>query len=172
MDELTQDVVRTALDYSPESGVLRWRRPPSRNATIKAGDLAGCINSDGYLQVKLRGKSRIAHRLIWLYQHGVWPSGVIDHRNGVKTDNRLVNLREVSVAVNSQNRKKVRSCRKYDLPMCVYTNEHNLKTLRRPYQAKVFIQGKYVSGGFYSTPEAASEKAEAMRLAHTGYVNE
>lgn len=38
-----------------------------------------------------------------LYIYGVWPSKQIDHINGIRHDNRLVNLREVSYRVNQQN---------------------------------------------------------------------
>ena len=47
---------------------------------------------------------RIAiHRAAWALYHGRWPSE-IDHLNGIKTDNRLCNLREVSGRENLQNR--------------------------------------------------------------------
>jgi len=41
----------------------------------------------------------------WLLIHKVWPDE-IDHINGVKNDNRLLNLRSVSHRTNMQNTKK------------------------------------------------------------------
>ncbi len=46
----------------------------------------------------------MAHRLAWLFVHGVWPKEQIDHRNGIRDDNRFVNLREATLAENNQNR--------------------------------------------------------------------
>jgi HNH endonuclease len=51
----------------------------------------------------------LAHRLAWLYVHGIWPERKIDHINGNPCDNRLVNLRDVSQAQNMQNYRKAKS---------------------------------------------------------------
>lgn len=122
MGALTQSRVLAMFNYDAVSGELLWRIRPSIRSCARIGDLAGCVNSDGYLQVKTGGKAYIAHRLIWLYVTGEWPSDQVDHRNGDRLDNRWENLRVVTGAVNSQNRKKSRSGRKYNLPICVYTN--------------------------------------------------
>jgi hypothetical protein len=38
--------------------------------------------------------------------YGMWPQGQIDHINGIRTDNRLSNLRDVSSAVNNHNSQR------------------------------------------------------------------
>jgi hypothetical protein len=43
------------------------------------------------------------HRLIFLMHHGYLPK-YIDHINGIKTDNRIENLREATISDNSCNR--------------------------------------------------------------------
>ena len=60
--------------------------------------------ADGYLYVYVptQGRTVGAHRLAWFLAMGRWPKGVIDHKNGVRTDNRFFNLRDVSVAENSR----------------------------------------------------------------------
>lgn len=54
-------------------------------------------NSDGYFAIGLRdGRDRfkvLAHRLVWFHHNGRIPDGLtINHKNGVRTDNRLSNL--------------------------------------------------------------------------------
>lgn len=58
---------------------------------------------DGYLVMRIDGKTYFSHRLVWLYVHGTFPSGVIDHINRIKTDNRPENLRDVTRSENRQN---------------------------------------------------------------------
>ena len=64
------------------------------------------VNSRGYVVVKFNRSLYLAHRLAWLYLHGVWPSGDIDHINGVMTDNRECNLRDVPTRLNQENRRR------------------------------------------------------------------
>ena len=101
MIDLTQDGIRKALHYFQETGEVRWRFGNGRN--VKPWQLAGSINGHGYRDIKINGKTIAAHRLIWLYVHGHLPKNVIDHKNRVRIDNRLSNLRDVSYTDNSQN---------------------------------------------------------------------
>lgn len=110
--DITQDFLRSLFDYDPETGVLTWKWRPRglfdsdkgwRIANAKcAGKPTGCVSSSGYSQVNFFGKIFPAHRLIWLLVYGEWPDDV-DHINGVKHDNRLCNLRNVSHAENTRN---------------------------------------------------------------------
>ena len=49
------------------------------------------------------GKKLLAHRAAWAIYYGKWPDGVLDHINGVRYDNRIKNLRDVSVVENVKN---------------------------------------------------------------------
>ena len=64
---------------------------------------AGSYDKDGYLIVKIKGKQYKAHRLIYALHYGLMPVGVIDHINGIRTDNRIENLRCVTQADNVAN---------------------------------------------------------------------
>ena len=103
---LTQEKLKEMLRYDESTGVFTWRTPRPR---VKVGDNAGCTNARGYCMIETGCKAYGAHRLVWLYVHGEFPPDQIDHINGIKTDNRLVNLRAVTNAQNSQNRKTQKS---------------------------------------------------------------
>jgi hypothetical protein len=91
---ITQEELRRRYTYDPDTGYVMY---------IREGTKAGWTNSSGYLCLRISGKQYFVHRLIWLYVHGVMPSGVIDHINQSKHDNRLCNLRDVPSSVNNHN---------------------------------------------------------------------
>ncbi len=94
------DLVLSLLHYEPATGVFTWKRGP------RAGLRAGSVDKTaGYEQIGIDGKLYRSHRLAWLYVHGSWPAGQIDHINGVRDDNRMANLRDASSDTNNQNRK-------------------------------------------------------------------
>lgn len=90
--------------YEPETGLIYFNEGW---CPIDAGQLAcGARAGAGYRNVSLRGKyggSFAAHRVAWKMLTGRDPKGVIDHINGIRDDNRAVNLRDVSPSVNAQN---------------------------------------------------------------------
>jgi HNH endonuclease len=101
---LTQEKLKTLLQYDPDTGVLIWRTKPSRG--VKAGRIAGTPTSEGYIALQINKQKMYAHRAIWLYVHGVWPSEEIDHINRIRNDNRLCNLRLANRLENSHNTRK------------------------------------------------------------------
>ncbi len=70
----------------------------------------GSLSSRGYLVCTLhykgmRKQAKI-HQIIWIAFNGpISSKKIIDHKNRVKTDNRLLNLRLVSHKDNSKNRR-------------------------------------------------------------------
>ncbi len=73
-----------------------------------AGEEAFYNCSDGYYCGRIFGKAYRAHRIIWAAYYGdEAPDGaLIDHINGVPTDNRISNLRIVSRVGNMRNMKR------------------------------------------------------------------
>ena len=61
-------------------------------------------NHLGYKRAKFAGKFWLAHHLVWWMHHGS-PPKEIDHINGNRQDNSIDNLREVTRAENTSNRK-------------------------------------------------------------------
>jgi len=95
--------LRELFAYEPDTGVITRLVAAGRSRSMST---VGAICDTGYLVVKVDGKKLKAHRLAWALYHGSWPKNHIDHINGVKTDNRLSNLRDVTVAQNLQNQRR------------------------------------------------------------------
>lgn len=95
--------------YDPETGKLTWKeRPPTTRAnkchnSRDAGKEVGAADSWGHRQVRVGGKLRAVHRVIWKMMTGQDPKEQIDHINGVYDDNRWVNLREATAQQNCWN---------------------------------------------------------------------
>lgn len=119
---IAPELLRQLLRYEPETGKLFWRERPDNlfeegkhdarhTASCWNSKLAGkralsCLNSNGYYRGRVLRRSLLAHRVIWAMEHGEWPRDQIDHTNGVRTDNRLANLRESNHLKNGKNIKK------------------------------------------------------------------
>jgi len=90
---LTQEELKSKVIYFPEEGYF---------IRLPLGNVAG-YNENGYVKLKINGKGYFAHRLAWLYMTGEMPKDCIDHINGIKHDNRFINLRECTRQQNNLN---------------------------------------------------------------------
>lgn len=118
---LTQDRLKELMRYDEETGILTRRVSTSSNA--RAGDIAGSKDKDGYLVIRIDKKLYRAHRLAFLYVYGRFPEEFTDHINGIRDDNRISNLREVTRQENMQNQKK-RTRPDMSMPTGVVVNKH------------------------------------------------
>lgn len=88
---------------SPDTGLLHHRI--SRGANRK-GDQVGTQNRLGYLIATIDYKTYLVHRILWAMATRQDPgSRIIDHANGIPSDNRMCNLRLASHAQNGLNTK-------------------------------------------------------------------
>lgn len=159
--ELTTNELKEVLRYEPETGHFYWRQRGVGRRRVDAP--AGSISKDGYVVISFGYKAYKAHRLAWLYMHGKWPSGVIDHINGNPGDNRITNLRDTSQISNAQNRRKTSA-----------NNKSGVIGVRQDgsrWRAQITAGGKTVQLGTFDTVEAAVEaRAKAQSRIHIGSV--
>jgi len=116
MKELTQELLKELLHYNPETGVFTWKARAEKHfktyKSFKVWNARFPAKKAGYYEVKgdykrelvsILGKRIKSHRLAWLYVYGAYPENQIDHINGIPTDNRIVNLRDVTNQENCKN---------------------------------------------------------------------
>jgi len=139
--------------FNYEDGKLIWIKGKKR---IKAGRAAGSISGTGYINIKFNQKTYLAHRLIYLYHHGYLPE-ILDHINGVKTDNRIENLREATANQNQYNR--VLNANNTSGYKGVTYNK-----LRNKWQAKVKANNVYKHLGLFEDIEDAAMAVSKYRL--------
>jgi hypothetical protein len=94
---------QSILDYDHEKGIFYWKI--SKSSRAQKGKQAGYIHCYGYRIISIDKKNYQEHRLVWLFNHGVWPKNMLDHINGIRDDNRICNLREANIYQNNYNAK-------------------------------------------------------------------
>lgn len=157
---VTSEYLHSVLSYDPDTGHFIWLNPGRTNPSL-VGKRAGGINSEGYWKISVAGINYLAHRLVILYVFSRWPMGVIDHKNGDRTDNRFSNIRESTDALNAQNRRKPR---KGNSSGYLGVSWH---TKRKNWVAQIQINGKKTMLGTFNNPEIAHQRyLEAKRLIH------
>lgn len=152
------------LRYNPKTGELRWR--VNRRGATKAGDIAGYLNPvSGYYIVTIDGVRYRAHRICYKMATGR-DVGVfeIDHINGVKADNRLLNLRMADRVTQCRNRPQQAN----------NSTGHNgivFCKKRKKYRARIKINRKYIELGRFEELEDAVAARAAADVEYGFHVN-
>jgi len=100
---ITQERLREVLDYDYKTGIFTWK---IKSGTALPGQRAGTRNHHGYRYIKIDKVRYNESHLALLYIFNHWPDRQVDHKNGVRDDNRVFNLNTCFQFENQQNRKK------------------------------------------------------------------
>lgn len=119
LNSLPISFIEEAISYNPETGEFIWKvRPahhfdagPQRSSAqiakvvngARAGHFAGSVTIENYRVITISGVALLAHRIAFALMTGEWPSHEVDHKNGLKSDNRWVNIRSATRAENAMN---------------------------------------------------------------------
>ena len=121
----------------------------------------------GYLYIKLGKKQLRVNRVVWMLERGDIPKDMmVDHINGIKTDNRLSNLRLVTAEENAQNVIKKRP--KHNLPPGVkeMTDRKNKR-----FYVSVSVKGKRMSLGYFETEVEAGQAYIDGKIKYHSHAN-
>lgn len=161
------------LEYNPGTGIFTWKSRPKSHFnkeadhgtwnTRYAGKEAGCV-SHGYIQIVINTKQYLAHRLAWMYVHGIFPKKGTDHINGIKSDNRIDNLRDVSQKENCRNRS-IQSTNTSGITG-VGWHKHSKK-----WRAYIEVDGEHISLGNYSDIEDAKTARKSAEIKYGFHEN-
>lgn len=146
--------LRERYAYNPESGKITALAKLGKK---NIGDEVGTVNHDGYIVLKVTYEGRrvqiAGHVLAWALFYGEYPKFDVDHRDTIRTNNRIDNLRDATRSQNLANRNHVGT-----LPRGVTLTKNKTK----PYQAQIQWEGKKRYLGSFSDPMDA----------HAAYVKE
>lgn len=159
---ISQERLIELLIYDPETGAFTWRT--QFNNCVKKGSLAGTLCTSGYVLICLDGRRYKAHRLAWLYVYGRFPSKDIDHINRVRSDNRILNLREASDHQNGQNRSINKNNKSGFKGVCWHKATGK-------WQASIRVNYKTIHLGLFDTIELAAKARKEAEALHFTFVH-
>lgn len=141
----SKEEIEVHLEYDKENGCFYRKQLHQK---MPAGSIVGCKKANGYIYVGLFKKHIFCHRLVWFFEHGEWPTKVIDHIDGDKTNNKITNLRLATYSQSSMHRK-VMSNSKSQLKGVIFIKRKNR------YRATIRCNNKRIYLGYYKTAEEA-----------------
>ncbi len=160
MNELTQEYLKSILNYDPETGIFKWNKKHCehlKKCNCNAfnaqhyNKVAGSINKNGYLEIRINKKHIPLHKIATIIMKGYSYKKETDHINGIKTDNRLINLREANKSENQQNLKNSKKNNKLGMLGVCYRKH------AKAYCAQITLNYKNKFLGYFETKEEASE---------------
>lgn len=150
---ISPEDLRRHLIYDAETGRFTRRSD---------GKSVGWQMTNGYRGVGIGQRQLYEHRAAYAYVHGAWPEAHIDHINGDRTDNRIVNLRSVPRAVNMQNIRKPHKDSSTGL-LGVTWNQTEMRFI-----ARIVVDGKAWRKRFTDANEAHTAYLAKKRELHPG----
>lgn len=133
---------------------LYWGKSVEYETPIKLS-----LDVEGYSRVKISIKARKktfkTHNVIYFLRMGVWPEYELDHRDGNKQNNFMLNLRPATTAQNTANKPKASG-----LPPGVFKTGHK-------FVAQIYAIDEIIwLGSFHSVEKAYEAYKRAYKILH------
>lgn len=137
------DLLRKNFAYDPENGIL---------TNTYTGNPINCLKN-GYIRFMFMRQCVMAHRVAWALHHNELPPPEmqIDHINGIRNDNRIANLRLVSMVGNMKNKTQYRN-NTHGYPGIMFETASRRVN---QWRAQIQVNGKAIKLGSYKCKTAA-----------------
>lgn len=137
--------------YDPETGEI------SRKIKCGKGQAGYVFTHD---HVKVDGINIGLHNIAWALHHGSWPPEgyIVDHKDLLRVNNRLNNLRLATPTQNQQNKAGYGS----------YPKGVVWRPRAKPWAARIRINGIKTHLGSFNTMEEAAEAYRVACIKHHG----
>lgn len=165
---LTYEQVKHYFNYDPKTGIVTWTENVHNKSNARPGERAGGMMPIGYIGTAFRVEGvknfLYMHRIAWMLTHKKWPDGQIDHINGNRADNRLVNLRDVTLGENRKNRRKPTNNKSGH--MGVFWDKS-----RNKWNVKIGVNGKTLQLGRFKDLDKALEVRKQAEIEYGFHAN-
>lgn len=145
--------------YCEKTGNFTRIFSPTKKENI--GKVITQTDTKGYVYLLFSGKRYSAHRMAWLYFYGEIPDGIIDHANGDKTDNRIVNLRIADNYENNYN-SFIRKDNKSGVKGVYFSKFH------KKWHARIKVNKRNINLGYFDKLECAESAYKEAAIKHHG----
>ena len=162
--ELTQEFLKTILDYNSETGVVLWRERPLSMFKAErymkiwnkkyAGKDSGTVlinNVKYYKEIKINNKVYRLSRIVWLYHYGNLPEKRITYADGDGLNLKINNL--LLATITDLKNSGYANKKKSNLPAGVNLDSR-IKSDKK-YRATIYNNKKRIHLGMFRTPEEA-----------------
>ena len=143
---ITHEELLELLHYDKDTGGVRWKK--ANNSRIKAGSIAGSVHKKGHNINTINNKNYNSARLAWFYINKEWPKGEVTHINNIKCDDRICNLKNVSLGSRVRKRN-VNPC---------YDKRYN------KWQSSITLYKKRIYLGRFDTEQEAKDAITNYKL--------
>ena len=175
IDDLSQ-----LIQYDPGTGGMVWKvrpasmfRPKAQSSKAAAASwnakwagkpALNARHNEGYRVGAVYGKLFLAHRVAFALHHGRWPRGEVDHINGMRDDNRAMNLRDVTRLVNRRNLSRSSKNTSGITGVC-------WDATRGKWKSSIQVKGRTVNLGRFDNMVDAAEARKSAELEYGFHEN-
>ena len=154
--------IADGLWYEEKTGLPWSTRRQSRGENNGELKRLNCKNWGGYYKVKVEGKMKCWHRLVWEFFNGEIPAGLqVDHINNKRDDNRIINLQLLSRKDNSRFQMKQKN-NTSGFPGVAWDKSRN------KWLSQIRINGKSKHLGLFETAEVAHQAYLQAKIKYHG----
>lgn len=175
MNDVSPEILHEFLTYDPDTGLLFWKFrdrkwfKDDRSWRSWNGRLAGKqaftqVDTNGYMRGSIFNKKYRAHRVVWCLSYGKWPENQIDHIDGIRSNNLISNLRDVTASENNKNSKRPYTNKSGFVGVCFHKGANK-------WEARIKACGKSEYLGIFTQKKDAIAARKAAEVKYGFHAN-